>query len=83
MTQLRLVPIRVLLSVILFHIGLLALASPQEDQPASDAVAPSIGVEIGQRAPAFVLADQFGHEQSNETLKGSKGAVLFFRSTDW
>lgn len=84
MTQLRLVPIRVLLSVILFHIGLLALASPQEDQPASDAVAPSIGVEIGQRAPAFVLADQFGHEQSNETLKGSKGTVLlFFRSADW
>ena len=84
MTQLRLVPIRVLLSVILFHIGLLALASPQEDQPASDAVAPSIGVEIGQRAPAFVLADQFGYEQSNETLKGSKGTVLlFFRSADW
>ena len=83
-TQLRLVPLRVLLSVILFHIGLLALASPQEDQPASDAVAPSIGVEIGQRAPAFVLADQFGHEQSNETLKGSKGTVLlFFRSADW
>ena len=82
--QLRLVPLRVLLSVILFHLGLLALASAQENQPASDAVAPSIGLEIGQRAPAFVLTDQFGHEQSNETLKGSKGTVLlFFRSADW
>ena len=73
-----------LLSVILFHIGLLAHASAQEDQPASDAVAPSIGLETGQRAPAFILADQFGHEQSNETLRGSKGTVLlFFRSADW
>src|SRR5205807_1705199 len=32
----------------------------------------------------FTLADQFGHEQSNETLKGPKGTiVLFFRSADW
>ncbi len=69
---------------ILFSLGLLAPASGQENQPAGDAVAPSIGLEIGQRAPAFVLTDQFGHEQSNETLKGSKGTVLlFFRSADW
>jgi peroxiredoxin len=46
--------------------------------------APSIGIEVGQRAPAFVLPDQFGHEQSNETVKGPKGTVLlFFRSADW
>ncbi len=67
-----------------FFVGLLALASAQENHPASDGVAPSIGLEIGQRAPAFALPDQFGHEQSNETLKGSKGTVLlFFRSADW
>ncbi len=67
-----------------FSVGLLALASAQENQVTSDGVAPSIGLEIGQRAPAFVLSDQFGHEQSNETLKGSKGTVLlFFRSADW
>jgi len=43
-----------------------------------------VGLEIGQRAPVFALSDQFGHEQSNETLKGSKGTVLlFFRSADW
>ncbi len=69
---------------ILFSVGLLALASGQENRPPSDSVAPSIGLEIGQRAPAFALPDQFGHEQSNETLKGSKGTVLlFFRSADW
>ena len=51
---------------------------------ASDGVAPSIGLAVGQQAPAFALSDQFGHEQSNETLKGSKGTViLFFRSADW
>jgi hypothetical protein len=68
----------------LFSLGLLALASAQENQATSERVTPSIGLEIGQRAPAFALSDQFGHEQSNETLKGSKGTVLlFFRSADW
>jgi hypothetical protein len=69
---------------ILCSIGFLALASGQENHSTRDGVVPSIGLETGQRAPAFVLADQFGHEQSNETLKGSKGTVLlFFRSADW
>jgi len=69
---------------ILCSIGFLALASAQENHSTRDGVVPSIGLETGQRAPAFVLADQFGHEQSNETLKGSKGTVLlFFRSADW
>ena len=69
---------------VLFSIGVLALASRQENRPASDDIAPSIGLEIGQRAPAFALVDQFGHEQSNETLRASKGTVLlFFRSADW
>ena len=69
---------------ILFCIGVLALASGQENRPTSDGVAPSIGLELGQRAPSFALVDQFGHEQSNETPKGSKGTVLlFFRSADW
>jgi len=83
-TQLRLVPLRVLLSIILSHIGLLASTSGQEKPAAADSVAPAIGLEIGQPAPAFALKDQFGHEQSNETLKGSKGTVLLFlRSADW
>jgi peroxiredoxin len=44
----------------------------------------AIGLAVGQKAPAFSAVDQFGHEQSTETLKGSKGTVLlFFRSADW
>ena len=60
------------------------LASGQEEPAAADSVAPAIGLEIGQPAPAFALTDQFGHEQSNQTLRGPKGTViLFFRSADW
>jgi hypothetical protein len=68
----------------LFSIGVLAAPSGQEKPPVRDGVAQSIGLEIGQRAPAFALTDRFGHEQSNESVKGSKGTViLFFRSADW
>jgi hypothetical protein len=68
----------------LISFGLLTLASGQDNRPAGAAVAPPIGLEIGQQAPAFALADQFGHEQSNQTLEGPKGTVLlFFRSADW
>jgi peroxiredoxin len=43
-----------------------------------------VGLDVGQKAPAFSLRDQFGQEQSLETLKGSKGTVLlFYRSADW
>jgi hypothetical protein len=71
-------------AAILFFVGFFALPSGQENPSTNHAVAPSVGLEIGQQAPAFALPDQFGHEQSNETLKGSKGTVLlFFRSADW
>jgi hypothetical protein len=44
----------------------------------------SIGLAVGQRAPAFSLHDQSGHLQTLDTLKGSNGTVLlFFRSADW
>jgi hypothetical protein len=44
----------------------------------------SIGLAVGQRAPAFSVRDQFGRIQTLETLKGSNGTVLvFFRSADW
>ena len=44
----------------------------------------SIGLAVGQKAPAFSAHDQFGGQQSLETLKGPKGTVLlFFRSADW
>ena len=44
----------------------------------------SIGLPVGQRAPAFSLPDQFGHERTLDSLKGPRGTVLlFFRSADW
>jgi cytochrome oxidase Cu insertion factor (SCO1/SenC/PrrC family) len=68
---------------ILFLVGAFGVARWQENS-SGQAVPPSFGLEVGQQAPAFALTDQFGREQSNETLKGSKGTVLlFFRSADW
>ena len=44
----------------------------------------SIGLPIGQKAPAFSARDQFGRVQALESLKGPHGTVLlFFRSADW
>ncbi|HWO37812.1 MAG TPA: hypothetical protein VNO32_54255, partial [Candidatus Acidoferrum sp.] len=44
----------------------------------------SIGLGVGQKAPAFSIRDQFGRAQTLETLKGTNGTVLlFFRSADW
>ena len=44
----------------------------------------SIGLAVGERAPAFSAHDQLGRTQTLDTLKGSKGTVLlFFRSADW
>jgi hypothetical protein len=70
-------------TAMLFCIGFLASASAQENSSTKGDAA-SIGLPVGQKAPAFAAHDQFGHEQSNETLKGSHGTVLlFFRSADW
>jgi hypothetical protein len=44
----------------------------------------AIGLAVGQKAPAFSALDQFGRQQTLDTLKGPKGTVLlFFRSADW
>jgi hypothetical protein len=44
----------------------------------------SIGLAVGQNAPAFSARDQFGRVQTLDTLKGANGTVLlFFRSADW
>ena len=44
----------------------------------------SIGLAVGQKAPAFSVHDQFGHVQTLDSLKGPNGTVLlFFRSADW
>lgn len=44
----------------------------------------SIGLAVGQKAPAFSLKDQFGNAQTLDSLRGANGTVLlFFRSADW
>jgi hypothetical protein len=44
----------------------------------------AIGLAVGRKAPAFSAPDQFGRQQTLDTLKGPKGTVLlFFRSADW
>jgi hypothetical protein len=44
----------------------------------------AIGLPAGRKAPPFSLRDQFGREQTLESLKGPRGTVLlFFRSADW
>ena len=53
-------------------------------QVASIKLLTDIGLPVGQKAPGFSALDQFGHQQSLETLKGKNGTVLlFFRSADW
>jgi len=65
-------------------IAIFALANMKESPLSKQADLPSIGLQVGNRAPAFASRDQFGHDQSIETLKGSNGTVLlFFRSADW
>jgi hypothetical protein len=63
---------------ILSFIGIFGLSSGQESVPTNQAIAPSVGLEVGQQAPAFALSDQFGHQRPNETLKGSGYCASFF-----
>ncbi len=70
-------------AAMLFCIGILVSASAQENS-STKSVSATIGLPVGQKAPPFAAHDQFGREQSNDTLKGSNGTVLlFFRSADW
>jgi hypothetical protein len=70
--------------IVLLFIAAAGLANGQQEISSSVNYSSSIGLGIGQQAPTFALADQFGHEQSNDTLKGLKGTILlFFRSADW
>jgi cytochrome oxidase Cu insertion factor (SCO1/SenC/PrrC family) len=69
---------------ILFLVAISAVHGAQDGASIRRAVAQPVGLEVGQQAPPFALPDQFGHQQSNQTLKGSRGTViLFFRSADW
>jgi cytochrome oxidase Cu insertion factor (SCO1/SenC/PrrC family) len=69
---------------ILVSLGFSTLGLAQQAGAAQQHATSQIGLAVGQRAPEFSLRDQFGHMQTNKTLKGPKGTVLlFFRSADW
>ena len=71
------------LRVGLYFLLALGLAVPGNNA-ARQTVVKAIGLEVGEKAPAFSASDQFGHEQDNRTLRGSNGTVLLlFRSADW
>ena len=70
-------------AAIFFFVSFLAFPKAQENSSTKN-VSATVGLPVGQKAPKVTAHDQFGHEQSIETLKGSNGTVLlFFRSADW
>jgi hypothetical protein len=69
---------------VLCSLCFLVLGYAQDNAPPETRASFSIGLEVGQKAPTFSSTDQFGHEQSNQSLLGTGGTVLlFFRSADW
>ena len=80
----RLRTIKKTLRAVLLVFVMLVAWMPTKAQSDETKKGSTIGMEIGEKAPRFDLKDQFGHEQSNETLQGEDGTVLlFFRSADW
>jgi len=69
---------------VIFVLGILAAGMAQENPPAQQPPAPSVGLPVGAKAPSIALRDQFGRTQTNDTLRGTSGTILlFFRSADW
>jgi hypothetical protein len=69
---------------VLLVLGFFELGNARGNRAGQSTNSWSGGLQVGARAPSFAARDQFGHEQSNETLMGSNGTVLlFFRSADW
>lgn len=49
-----------------------------------DAAPTSTGIAVGQKIPSFRAPDQNGRLQDFNSIRGPKGAVIFFnRSADW
>ncbi|MDQ7849333.1 MAG: hypothetical protein QN152_11195 [Armatimonadota bacterium] len=43
-----------------------------------------LGPRIGAPIPPFEASDQFGRQQTFETIRGASGAlIVFIRSADW
>lgn len=44
----------------------------------------SLGPQVGESVPDFRLTDQFGQQQTLDSIMGPNGAMLLFhRSADW
>jgi hypothetical protein len=63
---------------ILFFVGLFGLSGGQENPPTNQAPPPSVGLTIGQLAPAFALSDQFGHDNPTRPSKVRRALSFFF-----
>jgi cytochrome oxidase Cu insertion factor (SCO1/SenC/PrrC family) len=66
----------------------LLLAQAPPATPAADAwktmPAATTGLAVGEKIPAFQLRDQNGKLQSFQSIRGPKGAAIYFmRSADW
>ncbi len=52
--------------------------------PAAAWAAEPPGVKVGEKAPAFRLADQSGKERTlDDLLKNGNVALVFYRSANW
>jgi hypothetical protein len=60
-------------------------AVPQQAPPVAEVPdVRTLGPQVGQRVPDFILVDQRGRRQSLDAVMGPKGLMLvFFRSADW
>ena len=63
---------------ILSFIGIFGLSSGQESVPTNQAIAPSVGLEVGQQAPAFALSDQFAINGPTRPSKARRVLCFFF-----
>ncbi|MBI4460645.1 MAG: hypothetical protein HY648_11375 [Acidobacteria bacterium] len=80
MVLLTWIPLRLLPSVIWTFLPVLMWAQGQQATPPSI----STGIAVGQEIPSFRLVDQSGSMQDFNSIRGPKGAALFFnRSADW
>jgi hypothetical protein len=77
-----------LLFAIAVFLPMLAFAQAPQGGSASDAwmTAPptSTGIAVGQKIPAFRAPDQSGKMRDFNSIRGPKGAAIYFnRSADW
>ena len=70
--------------LLLIVVSYVAKSYSRTDPWQTEKTTQQVGIAEGQIAPPFKATDQFGHEQTNQTIAGKNGMVLlFFRSADW